>query len=88
MDKAIKITSLEAENVKRIRAVKVEPTAAGLTIIGGDNNQGKTSVLDALAWALGGDRFRPSQAAREGSASPPHLKVMSKMTPKARWPRR
>ena len=77
MDKSnsIKITSLEAENVKRIRAVKVAPTAAGLTIIGGDNNQGKTSVLDALAWALGGDRFRPSQAAREGSASPPHLKV-------------
>ena len=75
MDKAIKITSLEAENVKRIRAVKVEPTAAGLTIIGGDNNQGKTSVPDALAWALGGDRFRPSQAVREGSASPPHLKV-------------
>ena len=75
MDKAIKITSLEAENVKRIRAVKVEPTSAGLTIIGGDNNQGKTSVLDALAWALGGDRFRPSQAVREGSASPPHLKV-------------
>ncbi len=57
MDKAIKITSLEAENVKRIRAVKVEPTAAGLAIIGGDNNQGKTSVLDALAWALGGDRY-------------------------------
>lgn len=77
MDKSnsIKITSLEAENVKRIRAVKVAPTAAGLTIIGGDNNQGKTSVLDALAWALGGDRFRPSQAAREGSASPPNLKV-------------
>ena len=77
MDKSnsIKITSLEAENVKRIRAVKVAPTAAGLTIIGGDNNQGKTSVLDALAWALGGDRFRPSQAAREGSAIPPHLKV-------------
>lgn len=74
-DKAIKITSLEAENVKRIRAVKVEPTATGLTIIGGDNNQGKTSVLDALAWALGGDRFRPTQAAREGSAIPPHLKV-------------
>ena len=75
MNDPVKILSLEAENVKRVRAVKVEPTAAGLTIIGGDNNQGKTSVLDALAWALGGDRFRPSQAAREGSASPPHLKV-------------
>lgn len=75
MSSPVKILSLEAENVKRIRAVKVEPTAAGLTIIGGDNNQGKTSVLNALAWALGGDRFRPSQAAREGSAIPPHLKV-------------
>ncbi|MFQ7241247.1 AAA family ATPase [Agathobaculum sp.] len=75
MNDPVKILSLEAENVKRVRAVKVEPTAAGLTIIGGDNNQGKTSVLDALAWALGGDRFRPSQAAREGSAVPPYLKV-------------
>lgn len=75
MNDPVKILSLEAENVKRVRAVKVEPTAAGLTIIGGDNNQGKTSVLDALAWALGGDRFRPSQAVREGSAVPPYLKV-------------
>lgn len=75
MNDPVKILSLEAENVKRVRAVKVEPTAAGLTIIGGDNNQGKTSVLDALAWALGGDRFRPSQAAREGSTVPPYLKV-------------
>lgn len=75
MNDPVKILSLEAENVKRVRAVKVEPTAAGLTIIGGDNNQGKTSVLDALAWALGGDRFRPSQAAREGSTTPPYLKV-------------
>lgn len=75
MNDPVKILSLEAENVKRVRAVKVEPTAAGLTIIGGDNNQGKTSVLDALAWALGGDRFRPSQAVHEGSAVPPYLKV-------------
>ena len=71
----VKILSLEAENIKRVRAVRIEPTAAGLTIIGGDNNQGKTSVLDAISWALGGDRFRPSKAAREGSATPPYLKV-------------
>ena len=55
----IKINQLEIENVKRIKAVKIEPSASGLTIIGGDNNQGKTSVLDAIAWALGGDRYRP-----------------------------
>ena len=45
----VKILSLEAENIKRVRAVRIEPTAAGLTIIGGDNNQGKTSVLDAIS---------------------------------------
>lgn len=71
----IKITQFEAENVKRIRAVKIEPTANGLTIIGGRNEQGKSSVLDAIAWALGGDRFRPSQATRDGSVIPPTLQV-------------
>lgn len=76
MEKTMKINKLEIENVKRVKAVRIEPTANGLTIIGGDNNQGKTSVLDAIAWALGGDRYRPSQAAREGSVIPPNLKVV------------
>lgn len=71
----VKINQLELENVKRIRAVKVEPAENGLTVIGGRNNQGKSSVLDAIAWALGGGRYRPSQAAREGSVIPPRLKV-------------
>lgn len=72
----LKINKLEIENVKRIKAVKVEPTANGLTVIGGKNNQGKTSVLDSIAWALGGDRYRPSQAQREGSVIPPNLHVV------------
>ena len=71
----VKITSLELENVKRIRACAITPTQNGLTVIGGRNNQGKTSVLDAIAWALGGDRHRPSRAVREGSAIPPRLCV-------------
>ena len=75
MTDPIKITSLEAENVKRVRAVQLHPSATGLTIIGGNNNQGKTSLLDTIAWALGGDRFRPSMATREGSTIPPHIKV-------------
>lgn len=73
---SMKINKLEIENVKRVRAVKIEPSSNGLTIIGGKNNQGKTSVLDAIAWALGGERFRPSQAAREGSTIPPNLKIV------------
>ena len=71
----VKINTLELENIKRIRAVRIEPSQNGLTVIGGRNNQGKTSVLDAIAWALGGNKFRPSQAQREGSLVPPHLKI-------------
>lgn len=73
---SIKINKLEIENVKRIKAVKIEPSRNGLTIVGGDNNQGKTSVLDSIAWALGGDRFKPSQAQREGSVIPPNLHIV------------
>lgn len=73
---SIKINKLEIENVKRIKAVKIEPTANGLTIVGGNNNQGKTSVLDSIAWALGGENFRPSKAQREGSTIPPNLHIV------------
>lgn len=73
---ALKINKLEIENVKRIKAVKVEPKADGLTIIGGKNNQGKTSVLDSIAWALGGERYKPSQATRDGSVIPPNLHIV------------
>lgn len=71
----VKINSLELEDVKRIRAIALEPSENGLTVIGGRNGQGKTSVLDAIAWALGGDRFRPSSAKREGSHGEPMLRV-------------
>lgn len=75
MDNQVKINAFEIENVKRIKAVAVTPTENGLSVIGGKNNQGKTSILDSIAWALGGNDFRPSNAAREGSTIPPNLKV-------------
>ena len=72
---SVKITTLEIENVKRVKAVALTPAQNGLTVIGGKNGQGKTSVLDAIAWALGGEKYRPSAAGREGSMIPPHLRV-------------
>ena len=72
---SVKINTLEFENVKRIKAVQLSPAKNGLTIVGGGNRQGKTSVLDAIAWALGGDSFKPSSPKREGSVIEPHLKV-------------
>ena len=71
----IKINSFQIENVKRIKMLQYTPTASGLTIIGGKNNQGKTSVLDSIAWALGGDRFKPSNHIRDGALVDPYLKI-------------
>lgn len=71
----VTINTLEVENVKRVKAVALKPSPTGLTIIGGKNGAGKTTVLDAIVWALAGDRYKPSEAAREGSMTPPHIKL-------------
>lgn len=72
---SVKIRQLEIENVKRVKAVTLTPTENGLTIIGGRNGQGKTSVLDAIAWALGGNKLKPSESQRIGSAAPPSIHI-------------
>ena len=72
---SVKINTLEIENVKRIKAVQLVPSESGLTVIGGNNAQGKTSVLDTICWALGGERYRPSNPTREGSTVPPRIKI-------------
>lgn len=75
MTEPVKINELLIENVKRVKAVQFEPSADGLTIIGGRNGQGKTSVLDAIAWALGGNNYKPSIPERDGALVPPNLHI-------------
>lgn len=49
----MKIISLRAENVKRLRAVEITPDG-NTVVIAGRNGQGKSSVLDAIWMALAG----------------------------------
>jgi len=63
----MKITLLEIANFKRLKALRLTPGENGLTVIGGKNGQGKTSVLDGLAFALGGAKYQPTNMKREGS---------------------
>ena len=70
----VKINTLELENVKRIHAVQLTPAANGLTVIGGNNNQGKTSVLDSICWLLGGNKYQPSNAQRDDALTEPMLR--------------
>lgn len=71
----MKISSLQVNNVKRIKAVNIDFAENGMTIIGGRNRQGKTSVLSALSYALAGERFRPSNFKREGSEADGYIRV-------------
>lgn len=71
----VKIETLELENVKRIKAVSLTPSQNGLTVIGGNNSQGKTSVLDAICWLLGGKKFEPTNAKRDGAYAEPLLRA-------------
>ncbi|AOZ64596.1 MRE11 double-strand break endo/exonuclease [Arthrobacter phage Chubster] len=52
-EEPMKVIALEAENVKRLRAVNIGFDGT-LQVIGGDNGEGKSSVLDAIWLALGG----------------------------------
>lgn len=72
---SVKITSLELENVKRVRAVVLAPNANGLTVIGGKNAQGKTSVLDGIVYALGGEKRRPTNLQHEGGLTDARIEL-------------
>src|SRR6056297_1589726 len=62
----MRIVQLMAKNVKKLKAVRVEPDENGLTIIAGKNGAGKSSVLDSIAYALGGKALVPDEPIRKG----------------------
>ena len=61
----MRIVKLTAENVKKLRAVEISPTGDVVTITG-KNGQGKTSVLDAIWWALAGTKHIQAAPIRKG----------------------
>lgn len=64
--KAMRIVALTAENVKRLTAVHIEPTG-NVVQITGRNRQGKTSVLDAIWWAIEGAEHIQASPIRKGA---------------------
>jgi len=68
-----KIVQLNVENVKRIEAVEITPDGE-LVVIGGKHGNGKSSVLDSIMYALGGEKALPPVPLRNG-ASKGHVTV-------------
>jgi len=61
----MKIISLKAENVKRLKAVDITPSGA-IVEIAGKNAQGKTSILDCITMAFLGKKYFPDNPIRSG----------------------
>jgi len=62
----MKITSLSISNVKRIKAVHIEPNG-NMVVIGGMNDQGKSSVIDSVFYDLGGTKTICDRPLRDGA---------------------
>lgn len=60
-----KIIGLQAENFKRIKAINIVPDGSTV-LITGRNEQGKSSILDAIMAALCGKKQCPDKPVRDG----------------------
>lgn len=61
----MRVIQLTAENVKKLKAIEITPKT-DLVEIAGRNDQGKTTVLDCIWWALAGTRAIQSKPIRKG----------------------
>lgn len=65
-----KIIKLQAENVKRLKAIEITPDG-NMVIITGKNAQGKSSILDSIWYCLAGEsaQKKTSRPIRDGERS-------------------
>lgn len=61
----MKIVKLNAENIKKLRAVEITPEGSVVKITG-KNAQGKTTVLDTIFWAIAGSKNIQEEPIRHG----------------------
>lgn len=62
----MKIVNLQVENIKKIKAIDITPDG-NMVIISGENEQGKTTVLDSIWWAIGGTKNIQDEPLRTGA---------------------
>jgi len=63
----MKILALTAENIKRLSVVEITPDGSSVVVLAGENEAGKSSVLDAIEMALGGEKKLPAEPMRRGA---------------------
>jgi chromosome segregation ATPase len=61
----VKILGLKVENIKKVKAVEINPSGP-VVKLSGDNGAGKSSIMDSIAYAIGGKRLIPENPIRKG----------------------
>ena len=62
----MRILELRTENIKKIKAISLKPEG-DVVVIGGENEQGKTSLFDSIRMAIGGAKATPAVPVRQGA---------------------
>lgn len=63
----MKVLNLKVDNFMRVESVEITPDGSPLVIVNGDNEQGKTSTLNAIWAAVSGSKFKVDRPVRDGN---------------------
>lgn len=80
----MKIVQLTAENVKRLKAVQITPQG-NMIVLGGNNGQGKSSVIDSIMYALGGKGSICEKPIRDGETKASVVCDMGEIVVERTW---
>ena len=73
--RVMKVKHFTMQNVKAVNLFDYEFPISGVTSLGGRNNQGKTSVLNGMQYAIGGEAYRPTNYTKDGATEEPVLRM-------------
>lgn len=75
-EKVMKVKQFTMQNVKGVNLFDYTFPLAGVTTIGGRNNQGKTSVLNGMQYAIGGEAYRPTNYHKDDTEAESFLRMV------------
>lgn len=65
---SMRIATLYVRDIMRLREIRISPDVdRAVVLVGGDNANGKTSLLKSIEVALGGKRYMPADPVRHGA---------------------
>lgn len=74
--KVMKVKHFTMQNVKGVNLFDYEFPLSGVTTLGGRNNQGKTSVINGMQYAIGGENYRPSNYHKDDTEAESFLRMV------------